>query len=180
MRPVRKSGTKEIQACMASVVRNMVPEAPTIQQTLMLEAEPARRSVYTPLICGIQFRPLSLECSSEPAGPMRQACFPPGAQKTWGFRRAAVRITARALAGAAETSTDSVTAEFASRFSALDLGAERFDADGGAGTDAGGASLSAEGAGTEPPARKAGSEGGGAGEDAGAFARDPAARPGTW
>src|SRR5580704_6629664 len=131
MRPVRKSGTKEIQACMASVVRNMVPEAPTIQQTLMLEAEPARRSVYTPLICGIQFRPLSLECSSEPAGPMRQACFPPGAQKAWGFRRAAVRIMARALAGdcgAAAISTDSVTAEIASRFSALDLEAESFAA----------------------------------------------------
>src|SRR5580704_9330994 len=141
MRPVRKSGTKEIQACMASVVRNMVPEAPTIQQTLMLEAEPARRSVYTPLICGIQFRPLSWECSSEPAGPMRQACFPPGAQKTWGFSRAAARIIARALAGdrrAAETSTDSGSAEIASRFSALDFEAERFDADGGAGAGASG------------------------------------------
>src|ERR1700722_7639653 len=112
---------------------------------------------------------------------MRQACFPPGVQKTWRFFSAAARIIARALPGdwgAAEISTDSVTAEMASRFSALDLEGERFAAGGDAGAEPDDASLSPEGAGTEPPTRKRGAEGGGGGH-AGASARDPAARPAT-
>src|SRR5579859_1392598 len=117
MRLVSWSGINQIHACMASaartpvrlfvtgesslvqcappsVVRRMVPELPTTQQTLADGADPASKSVLTPLVCSVHLRPLSDECSREPDGPTRQRCFPSGATNTWGFCSAAVRIMA--------------------------------------------------------------------------------------
>src|SRR5579864_2963790 len=109
-----------------------------------------------------------------PAGPMRQACFPPGAQKTWGFCRAAARSMAcsgvRDAAAdwrAPETSTDSAIAETAltsEAFAAFVLAAAEFGEGAGA---AGDRSWSLRGAETEPSARKPGSEAGRGGGDGG-------------
>lgn len=168
--PVRSLVTGEfsfIQCSPPSVVRKMVPELPTIQQTFAETAEPAKRSVSTPLTCGVHVTPLSFELSSDPAGPARQACFPLGAQKTWGFCKAAARIIARALAGlcgSAETSTVSFMAEIASALAAFSLGAATLGAAAGAG-DGTLPAAPAEVIVTAPSSRKPGWEGGGGGGD---------------
>src|SRR5689334_3691364 len=177
------SGTNEIQACKASaartavrscvtgdsnliqclppsVVRKIVPEAPTTQQTFAEGAEPATRSAVTPLSCRAHLTPLSEECSSEPAGPRRQSCFPPGAKKTCGFCSAASRIIALAregVSGSAEISTDWAAVEIASALADFSFGAATLEAGAGAGV------FFARGAGTVPSARKPGSEAGGGG-----------------
>ena len=63
------------QCLPPSVVRRRVPALPAIQQTLSEGAEPARRSAVTPLFCGFQVLPASVERSIFPAGPTRQTCL---------------------------------------------------------------------------------------------------------
>ncbi len=54
-------------------------DLPITQQTLSEVAEPAVKSVVTPLCCGCQVLPRSVLRSILPASPRRQACFSPGA-----------------------------------------------------------------------------------------------------
>ncbi len=135
--PVRSVVTGDsslLQCAPPSVVRRIVPEAPTIQQTFPVGAEPANRLI------GVDaadlwyprrtFVPGTFKRAG--AGPIRQACFPFGVQKTWGFCRAAAThrcvflgASIRESLGAAETSTDSERAEIASAFAAIALGGER-------------------------------------------------------
>src|SRR5260370_15568146 len=62
-----------------SVVRKIVPARPTTQHTLSEGAEPASKSVMTPLVCRVQVAPLSAECSMMPAVPIRHCIALPGA-----------------------------------------------------------------------------------------------------
>src|SRR5260370_11143263 len=62
-----------------SVVRKIVPAWPTTQHALSEGAEPARKSVMTPLVCSVQVAPLSAECSMMPAAPIRHCAALPGA-----------------------------------------------------------------------------------------------------
>ncbi len=60
------------QCLPRSVVSSTVPAFPTTQQTFPEVAEPAVRSVVTPLFCSIQVRLLSVLCSIFPLEPTRQ------------------------------------------------------------------------------------------------------------
>src|SRR5713226_9693150 len=62
-----------------SVVRKIVPPRPTTQHTWSEGAEPASKSVMTPLVCRVQVAPLSAECSTMPAASIRHCTALPGA-----------------------------------------------------------------------------------------------------
>src|SRR5260370_3180603 len=62
-----------------SAVRKMVPARPTIQHTLSEGAEPASKSVITPLLCRVHVAPLSAGCSMRPAAPIRHCTALPRA-----------------------------------------------------------------------------------------------------
>ena len=68
-----------------SVVRNMVPELPTIQQTCSVGADPASNSAVTPLDCSVQVVPLSLDTLMKPLEPRSQRSLSPGALTTREF-----------------------------------------------------------------------------------------------
>src|SRR5882724_8313663 len=59
------------QCLPALVVRRMAPVRPTIQHTLLDEAEPASKSAMMPVFCNNQCDPESMECSTIPEEPRR-------------------------------------------------------------------------------------------------------------
>src|SRR5207248_11318138 len=76
----RIGGSTFVQCAPPSVVRRIVPAFPTIQQTVSEGAEPAIRSVVTPLVCKFQVAPVSAERSIRPLEPTRHTDLPFGAE----------------------------------------------------------------------------------------------------
>src|SRR5215469_9963900 len=68
----RSDGVGELIFCQCSpsVVRRIVPPAPTIQHVVGEGAAPARRADVTPLSCGCQ-EPSGARCSIAPPAPRR-------------------------------------------------------------------------------------------------------------
>src|SRR5690348_5777904 len=80
-----------IQFAPPSVVRKIIPAAPTTQHTLGESAKPVMRFALTPLACVDQVLPLSVECSIEPASPTRHNTFPAGGPKIGAIGNASAR-----------------------------------------------------------------------------------------
>lgn len=70
--------------CSPSIVRRTTPARPAIHATRSDGAEPASRSLVTPLVCSAQFWAWSVERATRPPGPIRQRTFPPGEAKVSG------------------------------------------------------------------------------------------------
>ncbi len=70
--------------CSPSIVRRTTPARPAIHATWSDGAEPASRSLVTPLVCSTQFWAWSTERATRPPGPIRQRTFPPGEAKVSG------------------------------------------------------------------------------------------------
>ena len=79
-------GEVTLRQCVpASVVRRTVPVRPPIQLTVLVGAEPASKSVTTPVFCNVQFAPASSERWTIPDEASRQITAPSGDETKTGF-----------------------------------------------------------------------------------------------
>jgi hypothetical protein len=86
--------------CSPSSVRTMIPARPTTQAIFSDAAAPASRSAVTPLACGCQVCPSSVECSMRPPEPSRQRARRFGEPNTIGWTAFSAKAFSRAGAGA--------------------------------------------------------------------------------
>src|SRR5690349_15026321 len=92
-----EGGRNFCQWAPASVVRRRAPARPTIQQIVSEGAEPASKSVTTPLGCRAQNFPASDENWMMPAWPTRQETRPSGAEMVTSLMLLARRTAALCL-----------------------------------------------------------------------------------
>jgi hypothetical protein len=94
------AGGVTCRQCSPSSVRTMIPPRPTTQAIFSDAAAPASRSAVTPLACGCQVCPSSVECSMRPPEPSRQRARRFGEPNTIGWTAFAAKAFSRVGAGA--------------------------------------------------------------------------------